>query len=686
MFSFHPVDLRSFMRRILMTVSLVITFSLSAAAADEGKITALPLPKSVRVQSAGPRAKVWETLSPKDKKLAYYLVEAANAGRDLLFYQSHRHALAIKKVIEEALSNDHIQETKALLGSEPFAEFLVYAAKFSDQCGPYTPSNRKYILQKVTPEQVAQLLARYAAEQDSNSRQEIARLLTDPSFEVQEFPESPDGQGLEKTGGNLYEKGITGDEIRRALDKTLKPTLNCRVIRQAGGLECQIQTTESQGFVGETLRRVVANLEAARRYASTPHQRAQIDHMIAYFQKGDIEDFRQASIEWVKDRADSLVDFMLGWVEFEGDWLSRIASWESYVQIVDPVVSRLAQGLARRAQSFEDAMPYGAFKKHFPENYSPPAIMVYYFQEIAGLHSGGYNLPNFDDIRRDVGAKNVIRLPLPGEDTDPQLLAIRREAFRQFLPADKVEPVLANREAFWRNLVLMHEIIGHGSGTYDTSKYGATEDPVSALGNLGSALEEQRADLTALLFADSDILVQVGACKDAAQARLFRDLTYDAYLADFLLRTSRDRSFAEMHERGHWMFFNKLMEAGAIGWAARDGHSQPTLENQVVVVKDYDKFQQVARNVLEELQAIKANRDEKRLKDLFAKYAPLDGINQSWAQEMIRRGQNLAINAGSVDQPWRITSDGKYEALGGTSLESIAPYWKPQNSQAAAGQ
>jgi dipeptidyl-peptidase-3 len=346
------------------------------------------------------------------------------------------------------------------------------------------------------------------------------------------------------------------------------------------------------------------------------------------------------------------------------------------VQIVDPEVSRQAQALARNAQYFEDAMPYGQFKKKFPADYSPPAIMVYYFQEIAALHSGGYNLPNFDDIRRDVGAKNVIRLPMPGEDKEPGLLAMRREALEEYLPAAKVEPCLANRESCWRNLVLMHEIIGHGSGVYDTTKYGKTEDPVSALGALGSALEEQRADLTALVFVSDPKLIEIGAIKDAEQAKLFRELTYDAYLADFLLRTSRGRSFTEPHQRGHWLFVGKLLEAGAIGWAARDGKSEPTPANQVLVVRDYDKYQKVARDLLEELQRIKALRQQKELQDLFAKYAPLDDIRLPWAQAVIQRGQNLLLNAGSIEQPWRITRDLKYETLGGSTLESIAPFWR----------
>ncbi len=228
----------------------------------------------------------------------------------------------------------------------------------------------------------------------------------------------------------------------------------------------------------------------------------------------------------------------------------------------------------------------------------------------------------------------------------------------------------------YRNLVLMHEIIGHGSGTYDTSKYGKTDDPVSVLGRLGSALEEQRADLTALVFVDDPKLVEIGACKDATEAKLFRQLTYDMYLGDFLLRLSRDRTLAEMHQRGHWLFINKLLNAGAIQWVARDGGTM-TPENQVLAVVDYDQFQNVARAVLGELQAIKANREEKQLKALFSEYAPLSAIEQPWAQAVIRRGQHLAINAGYVEQPWRVTAEGKYEMLGGSTLESIAPFWKP---------
>lgn len=660
----------------LLALSLVFG-CVSNVLGQGGDAKPLPLPKSIRVQSAAPRGVVWAKLSPKEKMLAYHLIQAANAGRELLFQRTHRHSLTIKSLLEESLSQERIEKTKGQLGEKGFQEFLVYAAKFLDQGGPYTASNRKYVLGQVTQKQVEALIdaSGMASSLSRQDRTDVARLLCDPWYEVQQSPEGTDGKGLENSGSNYYEKGITGPEVMAVLDKTLKPDLNSRVIRSGKALACETLTTQSPGAVGTALQKLVGHLQAARPYALTTHQKEQIDATIKYFQGGNVEDFRQASIAWVRDRADSSVDFMIGWVEFEGDFLSRMAAWESYVQIVDPEVSRLAQALAKRAQYFEDAMPYGQFKKKFPADYSPPALMVYYFQEISGIRSGGYNLPNFDDIRRDVGAKNIIRLPMPGEDADPTLKAIRREALQEFLPADKVERVLPHREKCWRNLVLMHEIIGHGSGTYDTGKYAKTDDPVSVLGRLGSALEEQRADLAALVFVDDPKLVEIGACKDAAEAKLFRQVTYDLYLAVFLQRLSLDRTLAEMHQRGHWLFINKLLKAGAIRRAARDGGAM-TPENQVLAVVDYDRFQEVARALLGELQAIKANRQEKELEALFNEYAPLAAIGQPWAQAVIRRGQHLAANAGYVEQPWRVTADGKYEVLGGGTLESIAPFWK----------
>lgn len=660
--------------KIRLIIPLIaIIFSVEGRPAN--LVEPMPIPKQLRIESAVPRNKVWKRLTSKQKKFAYHLMLAGLEGKKLLAHQIHRHSNKIREFIFDCFSNKQIEKTRKLLGKESFQELLIYSAKFLDQAGPYASSNRKYVLKTISSEKLTQLIDITASKWPESTKTEVAKLLTDPTYELQLYPESQEGTGLETTGGNIYEKGVTGEEVRSVLDKSLKINLNCRVVRQAGSLGCEVQTTKTSGIVGETLTKIVGHLKNAIPWASTKLQKEQLRKTIEYFENGNVEDFRSANIAWVKDGASSTVDTMIGWVEVYEDWLARVGSWETYVQVLDPVISKQAQALATHAQYFEDGMPYGTFKKTFPKNYAPPALMVYYFQERGSYRTGGYNLPNFDDIRRDIGAKNIIRLPLPGETEDPIFKEMVKEAISEYAPASKVESLLKNRETIWKVIVVLHEIIGHGSGTYDESKYGKGIDPISTLGPLGSALEEQRADLTALVFGGDKTLVDVGIYQTIDEAKTIRNEMYDYYIYDFLRRTSAQRTFTEAHQRGHWLFIKKLLEAKAIGWASKTGAEKYTPEDGVLIVKDYEKFYEVSKSLLGELQSIKANRNEDALKKLFKNYAPLEEINSDWAKAIIKRGENLKINSGYVEQPWKITPALQFREMGGKSLESVAPFW-----------
>lgn len=663
------------MKALALYLTSLLT-TLNVCAASDSKYKPLPVPENVRVTSSEPRQLVWSGLTAKEQFLATHLLRAAIAGRPIIYLQNHRHGLLIKRMLENSLSARNLPRTKAFLGAS-FLEYMNYAAKFTDQSGPYATSNRKYVLSKVTADQAATLFRRHTRGASAQDIQESIKLLTDPEFEVLSQPEDASGDGLETTGGNYYEKGLTGAQVADAVKKGLNSNLNCRIQRDSSGaLVCDVQALNNPNLnpvVRRAFTTIVTELNLALPFATTEHQANQIRHLIVFLQTGDVEEFRQMNIEWVKDGTQSKVDFMMGYVEVYQDYLNQIGAWESYVQIVDPTMTQLSISLAKNAQSFENNMPYGSYKKTFPADYSPPALMVYYFQELSAFRSGGYNLPNFDDIRRDVGAKNVIRLDLPGLDKNPKTLEVRQKMFEEFGLASKVDSSVANWTKARQALVLLHEIIGHGSGTYDTAKYGPKEDPIGALGSLGSALEEQRADQAALVFAADPILVNVGFYKDQAEATLVRNVMYDNYLATFLQGTSKQRSLSEAHQRGHWVLINKLIEKGAIKKVAKDGTSAVTDENFVYAVIDYDLFHQVCVDLLGELQRIKAGRDDAALKVLFEKYAPLDTINEPWMQAVIKRGATLEINSGSIEQPWILEAN-QIKALGDLTLEGIAPY------------
>lgn len=643
-----------------------------------GKYEPLTVPETIRVTSSAPRKLVWQGLTTREKKLATHLFAAATAGKDILLNQNHRHGLFIKKVLETSLNQKNLSTTKAFLGTA-FNEYLNYAIKYEDQVGSYATSNRKYVLKKSTAEQITALFKRHAPKVRAKAKalaiEESVKLLTDPQYEVLLKPEDSEGTNLALTGNNIYEHGITEQEVAEAIKKGLKSDVNCRIVRGPEGLLCEVQALSNpkiQPEVRKALTTIVVELGKALPYASSEHQTKQISYLISYLTTGNVEDFRQMNIEWVKDGTHSKVDFMMGYVEYQTDYLTLVGSWESYVQIVDPKTTNLSVNLAKHAQAFEDQMPYGIYKKDFPDGYSPPAMMVYYFQEISSFRSGGYNLPNYDDIRRDVGAKNIIRLELPGQDVDPTTLQSRREMYQAFAPAENVDDIVNYWTPGRQTKVLLHEIIGHGSGTYNTTKYGPKEDPTTALGSLGSSLEEQRADLAALVFGADPIMVEVGMFKDLAEATRSRNAMYDSYNANFLRDVSKQQSLSEAHQRGHWLMMNVLLENGAVVKVSKDG-TPMTDENAVLKITDYDKYHQVSYELLGELQNIKAEREEAALKELYAKYAPLAAINDAWFQTIIKRGNNLAINAGTFEQPWKIVN-GEVQVFGTLDLEGVAPY------------
>ena len=654
------------------TAVLMAQIAAFMACADVAKaIEPLPVPSRFTITPAQPLKDLWAGLSDQEKNLAFHLQNAARAGRLMLFFQSHRHSLYMKETFETATNPENFEKTKAKFSEEAFRELITYIAVFQDQGGPYSNSNKKFALKKVQPEQVRDLFNDYAAPVAPGAIEEIVRLMTDPSYEVIGRPNDPKGSDLIEAGGNIYQRGITGEEIEKAVTSGVKIDLNCQVIKTEDKIGCLKLTAQTPGVVGKVLSNVVKELEAALPYATTDHQKKEIENFIGYFNTGDVELFRQANVHWVQDRTNSKIDFMLGFVEIYDDYKGNVGTWESYVQIVDPKMTQVSQKLAHSAQYFEDQMPYGMWKKKFPADYSPPAMMVYYFQEIAGMRSGGYNLPNFDDLRNnpEVGAKNVIRLPMPGDAENPQRKAMLLELYQAFGPKGRAAELVEKFALQRRVLVLLHEIIGHGSGIYDVTQYGPKEDPIAALGSAGSALEEQRADLAALVFAGDTRLVEVGIYKSQDEATQTRNAMYDLYLVDFLRVLSKSRSFAEAHMRGHWLLIHNLLKNGAVVWAPSDD-GKP-----VMVVADYDLFWALSRDLLGKLQIMKANRLEAELAELMKKGAPLEDVEKPWAQEIVKKGEGLLINAGSFEQGWLIDSALNLNPLGTLDIESVSKFW-----------
>ena len=159
------------------------------------------------------------------------------------------------------------------------------------------------------------------------------------------------GEDLIVTSACNYYDGVTQAEAEAFYNKMKNPKdetpisygLNSRLVKRNGKIV--EETYKVGGLYTEAIEKIVYWLEKAAGVAENEQQKEVIEKLIDYYQTGDLKQFDEYAILWVKD-LDSQVDFVNGFTETYGDPLGMKASWES---IVNFKISKHRNGLIRSA-------------------------------------------------------------------------------------------------------------------------------------------------------------------------------------------------------------------------------------------------------------------------------------------------------------------------------------------------
>jgi dipeptidyl-peptidase-3 len=231
-------------------------------------------------------------------------------------------------------------------------------------------------------------------------------------------------------------------------------------------IPCSVQSTETfktaagltidiaRGDFAAQFSAVVNELQQARQYAANDVQREMLDAYVKHFENGDINDHKAAQVAWVKDKGPT-VESNIGFIETYRDPQGVRAEWEGFVAIVDKEQSRKFGQLVSRGPEFIAQLPWGkAFEK---EEFKEPDFTSL---EVLGFASTGVPLgiciPNYDDIRQNIGFKNVIL----------------GNAVSAMNFDDKINHVTDSDWELYRRhfidtssmLIGLHELLGHGTG------------------------------------------------------------------------------------------------------------------------------------------------------------------------------------------------------------------------------
>jgi dipeptidyl-peptidase-3 len=583
----------------------------------------------------------FDELSLQEKKLAYYLSQAALAGRDIIYDQNYEHNLRIRKLLSAVISSYSGDRD-----TEDFKKLVEYAKRVWFAHGIH----HHYSMDKMLPEFKPEALVAMVSKSDKSKLpleegQSVGELLDtlrpvmfDPDVAAKKVTLDPDVDQVVNSATNYYD-GVTAAEVEQFYaakvdDDPERPVswgLNSQLAKVDG--EVVERVWKIGGMYGPAIEKIVYWLEKASGVAENDTQKDWIDKLIKYYRSGDLRDFDEFNIAWVAD-TDSRIDAVNGFIEVYGDPLGYRGAWESVVSIRDLEATRRIATIGENAQWFEDNSPImDEHKKDDVVGISAKVITVV-MQGGDLTHSStiGINLPNANWIRKEHGSKSVtLGNIMEGFEVAAAAGGISGEF------AYTEEEKARNKEYGALGSLLdvdMHEVIGHASGQINPG----IGTPKETLKSYASTLEEARADLVAMYYIMDPKLVELGLMpsldvgKTVYEAQIRNGLQYQ------LRRVKLGDDIEEAHMRNRQLIASWAYEMGiddnVIEKIEKDG-------KHYFVINDYEALRGIFADQLREIQRIKSEGDYEAGKALVENYGVK--VDRAMHEEVLARVEPLNI-------------------------------------------
>lgn len=583
----------------------------------------------------------FEKLPLRQKTMIYYLGEAAQVGRDIIWDQNCRYNLPIRRMLEAVYTNYAGDRT-----STEFKAFELYLKQVWFGNGIH----HHYSTDKFTPgfssdflkAEVAKLsadklpLSGYASKDAMLN--ELIPVIFDPTVMAKRVNQDGTQDVIATSANNLYGPGVTQAEVEEYFEKLKDPNdptpisygLNSKMVKDADGKLVE-QHYHLNGLYGEAIAKIIYYLEKAKEYADNKAQIEYINSLIGYYITGDLKKFDEYSILWAQDTK-SDVDFVNGFIESYGDPLGMTASWESYVNFKNKKSSARTETISSNAQWFEDHSPVDArFRKPHVKGVSAKVITAAMLGGDAFPSTAiGINLPNANWIRAAHGSKSVTLENI----TEAYDLASVGNGFNEEFVIDTKTSKLLDQYLYITDMLHtdLHECLGHASGQLLPGV-----DP-DALKEHGSTLEEARADLFALYYLADPKLLELGILDNPEAYKA----EYYKYMLNGLLtqlnRIEPGKDIEEAHMRNRQLIAKWVLEHGkkdkVVELVKKKGKTY-------VKINDYAKMRDLIGKLLAEVQRIKSEGDYEAGNKLVNDYGVK--VDRKIHDEVIRRFSTLDI-------------------------------------------
>ena len=582
-------------------------------------------------------------LSLKEKKLVYYLYEAALSGRDIFYDQNYKYNLEIRRTLETIVNS-----YKGNRDKDSFKNFMIYTKRVWFSNGIH----HHYSNQKFKPEFTKDYFIELVQNSDNKNLplkngesvndfiKRITQLIFDPDIAPLKVNLAP-SQDLVKTSAvNFYEdvneKEVESFYNKQKIRNDSTPVwygLNSKLIKNNDKIE--ERKWMLGGMYSPAIEKIIFWLGKAVTVAENDHQKAILNKLIDFYKTGDLKTWDEYNIMWIQDTS-SNSDIVNGFIEVYHDPLGIKGSYESIVSIKDKEATKRIAAIAGQAQWFEDNSPIDKkFKRKNVIGISAKVITVVAECGDASPSTPiGINLPNSTWIRKEYGSKsvnlgNIVHSYNEAAAGDGSLeeFSYSQEEFELGKKYGTITDDLHTD---------MHEVIGHASGQI----LPGIATPKETLKNYASVVEEARADLVSLYYLPDQKLIDIGVMpnKEAFKAE------YNKYIRNGLLQQLRRIIPGNNIEESHMR--NRLLLSK---WAYEKGEKDRVIEKKTkdgktyFVINDYQKLRDLFGQLLKEIQRITSEGDFTAAKNLVETYAVK--VDSQLVKEVRERYAKLNIPA-----------------------------------------